>query len=180
MGKKSKAPQPDADGYLITGIYQRFVGPAQTLSVEESKAAWEAFVNQKPIPPIVDWLHDFRNGLSEMIRPHIEESTPMDCKPGWKRRCDLGDGPRFYRIKDGIDEGTPEYEATVDTLSAIDEICVVLSNVGPDNTLAGNLRTVLDSTFKLGQLYERICVRPFEPLVATELGRRKKRGEKRK
>lgn len=179
MGKKRKAPEPGDDGYLRTGIYKRYVGPRSHQSIREVLSTMKKMA-EEPDLPISEWLENIRTYLTGFILPYAEEVLPDDPKPGAIYAEDLGKGRQVFRISDSLVEGTPEYEAAMDAIQALRDVHMLATGMTDDETPIRSLRYLIDSTFKLGRTMERILIRPYEPLVATEISRRTKRGKKRK
>ena len=96
MGKKNRPLEPDADGILRTGIYQRRTVP-EYISPEESERCFKEWIDKlKNRPSIQAWLNDWLECCAEIIRPHIDDN-------GHKiYALNLGDGWLPYRIADEI------------------------------------------------------------------------------
>lgn len=166
MARKSTKPKPDSDGYLRTGIYKKYVGkpkPEHQLTVEKAEA-WVEASNS----PATNDLARLRDWLATIILPHVEgplnETEPMQANGQTYRYLDFGDGPRRYCDKVELQQQEQCIISVFqDAISAIDEIRLIEMYLGPD----GLTHLLFRATFRLGQLCERIGVRPFEPLVAS-------------
>ena len=158
-----KRPQPDAEGYLQTGIYQRYVGPKHPLPMEQaiSEAAAE--------PDVTGWLDSVKSWAAAILRPHVtgpHKVFALD-QPGTCYAADMGDGWGFYY------PGEDPPEEVLDAFQLMTEIRVAALHSQPD----GNPVYLAAAMQKIGRLQERIQVRPFEPLVTAERGRRRKATE---
>ena len=112
MAKSSKALQPDDDGFLRTGIYQRYVGKPNPLSFEEFKdyciRGAESFSK-----PASERLQEIREELKEIVMPFLEgplQKDSIDYTKVSKYHCvDFGDGIQVFRELP-MEVGNPEAE----------------------------------------------------------------------
>jgi len=154
MAKKStNSPEPDADGILRTGIYQRRIVPEE-LTPKESEKRLEASFEKLATPrSIQEWLGDWLQHLASIIRPHLDESSRT------RSSLDLGDGWKFYRIAEDLPEQVR------DAIDCQNEVRSMMCHIGDDDSLTGSLDWVVHTAFRLGRMSEKMKIRPFEPDV---------------
>lgn len=186
MGKKRKRPEPDADGILRTGIYERNVAPPPRATAKEIEAAIVSLESLRglprgkapskpakppalaqPRPSIRDWFNQWRSGLAEVIRPHVALLEILQPHLSYKS-LDIGDGYRWYALS------ADAPEEVRDAIDAMNGLRVLEHHVGEDDTLTpqGQLAWVVQFAYRFGRIVERMEVRPFEPLVAESLARK--------
>ncbi len=163
MAKKPKAPQPDSDGYLRTGIYQQYVGPSKEISEDELEQKYkehcESF-NQ----PAVERLESIREWLFSILKPHITGPISQEkarSEPGVHRAIDDGKGIKTYTFADGItakQNGSVEAKQVQGALDAVYQLNIIRHNLE-----SGNVNLVVRSSIALGQIMERITIRASEP-----------------
>lgn len=160
MGKKHKALQPNADGFLRTGIYQRRAVP-EDISPEKSERRFKEWIDKlKNRPSIQAWLNDWLECCAEIIRPHIDDNGHTTYA------LNLGDGWRPYRIVDEISDSV-EAAQVRDAIDCMNEVRSMSGHIGDDDSLTGDLGWVINAAFRLGHMSEKMKIRPFEPLVAS-------------
>lgn len=164
MPKKPSPPKPDADGFLRTGIYQRYVGPQRYSSADEIEELMEDWCEGLNAPAEED-ISELRQWLRAILAPHIdgpfsdaEARTPATTYYA----LDFGNGIKIYRAKPSL---TEQARNAIDALNAIRIAEIHLAEDGKRDWL-------YRAAFKIGMLYERIQIRPYEPLVG--IGKRQR------
>ncbi len=165
MAKKPQDLKPDDDGFLRTGIYQRFVNEPPELSVDEKEAALDSMVDAQN-QPASERLQEIRCSLREIVWPFLEgpyepsEATAMRDA----RFCaiDLGDGVKTYKVLPTLYGRNWKVERALNALDALEQIRVVEHNLD-----GGKQDFLFRSALRLGMLCERIQIRAFEPLVVS-------------
>lgn len=179
MARKAKNITADADGYLRTGIYQRYVGqskPEHRLTAESAKAYVERLN-----APVTNELARIKDWLGKIILPWVEGPlTDQEAMKPVGRACysfDFGGGDSIYRNKPELQRQEQcVIDAVRDAIQAWHEMRVIEHNLK-----SGGMNVVLfRSTFRLGQLCERIGVRPFERAAKIGLDKSRKSAENAK
>lgn len=162
--KHSKSKTPDPDGKLRTGIYERDCRPSKKMSPAKFQEYMEQrILNQPPQPTIHQWLDQHLEYFASILRPYVKPAGPNS----W-RLLNMGEGWQGYQVEDGIDE------VCRDAIEGMDTIHLLESHLDNNGKLDGDLAFVIQQTYNLGRIVERIRIRPFEPFVLSERGRRKR------
>ena len=197
MGTKKKAPQPDADGYVDTGIYQHATRDAKATPydpevLQRAQTAAERSIEERlqairgavwPIlePFLQPWKIPFDptlSGTRERLKAIQEAEEPIlktflinvDATPSGKViSVEFGEGRVGYRTLPAFEESTVEANQARDALEILHEAGEVAHCLGKDEI------GLFETAFRLGQLCERINIRPFEPHVLSEKGRRNRK-----
>ena len=164
MGKRKTADvTPDPDGFLRTGIYERYVGPPRSRSPDEQKQyiAWL----RKQDRSAAGELQGIRERLVPLVKSHVTvyDVEPADIHTPVSGKLNFGAGRKWFHHAGSSDQ----INEVLYALDCIDTVEQLLDAQTVDQA------SVLRVMFQLGQFYERIQIRPFEPLVRSELGRRK-------
>ena len=154
MGKR-KTPQPDADGFLRTGIYQRRVVPEDIPPEEAERRLEESFEKLANPRSIHSWLNEWLECLADIIRPYLDTNSKQ------RYALNLGDGWKFHRVASELPDQVR------DAIDCQNEIRILLDRTGDDDSLAGDLGWVVNTAFRLGRMTEKMKIRPFEPLART-------------
>lgn len=169
--------QPDADGVLRTGIYQRRVVPRKKTEAERDadfEALWQSLGG--PTQTIREWLKKTTDGIIESVMPHL--AFDDNCQSGLTYFALPVPGKKWVRVADNVSVEWQEY--VNDANEAVCQIRVLEHHIAADDSLTGDLQWVVQNAYRLGRTIERMQIRPFEPIVKTELSRRKKRGARKK
>ena len=153
MAKKKKAPKPDVDGILDTGIYRRDCRPRKGVSPHEYlKIMEERILKSPPRPTIHQWLDQYLEYFASFLRPHVKPAGPG----GSWRLLNMGDGWRGYQVADDIDEPCR------DAIEGMDTIDTLQRQFNAKKKLDRDLAKVIQASYKLGEIVERIWVRQHE------------------
>jgi hypothetical protein len=177
MGKKIRPAKPDPDGVLRTGIYQRRVVRLPKTDEEldaDFQALWESL--QGPKQTIHEWLNGCIQEIVECVTPYLQFDDQI--VSGSSYLALPIPGQKLVRVADNISAEWHEY--VNDANEAVTQIRILKHHIAEDDSLAGELQWVVQNAYQFGRTVERMQIRPFEPIVATELSRRKKRGIHRK
>ena len=141
MSAKHTATQkPDADGYLRSGIYKQYVGPAKSIPFTE-EAARELV--KKLNQPAEEWITSSELWLADCLRHYGVEGV-----------IDSKHIPLLTRDLD---------EQARDAVAALHTIRVLRVHLGP----TGNSDMLARKAFELGRLVEKIQMQQFEGNVLT-------------
>jgi hypothetical protein len=172
MARKSKKLVPDSDGYLRTGIYRKYVGkPKPEFQLTPANA--QAYVDRLNSPASDD-VKRIRDWLWSIVEPYLDGPLGNQERlcPG-DRSVGFGDG-KWYRVKAELQQQDRHViDAFEDAVSALGDIKVIETHLGSD----GRINWLFRATFRLGQLCERIGVRPFEN--AAKIGLKKSEKSRR-
>ena len=154
------------DGVIRSGIYARDVGRKRRrfLTNQEQTDQLQRIAEQ-PEPELIPWLNQMVRWGAEILRPHVAGPFALLAPdaPGTCYMADLGQGWQFFSP-----EGNAP-EVVFDAFKLMDVCRLALIHAEPN----GNPAYLAGAMHRIGRLHERILVREFEPLVATEQGRRK-------
>jgi len=159
VGKKKKQPQPpqpDDDGYIKTGMYERRVFSPDKL--DELRAAIEANLEEAK-RPAYETLEAILDQSKQIAMPFLDGPYSVSETLAMLRKgnvrihvLDVGQGPQRFFEKQHLTEQAR------DAIEALHKVLDI------ENSDCGG--RLFANALALGRLLERIYVRPFEPLVA--------------
>lgn len=170
--KKSRAPQPDADGILRTGIYTRINKGAKPRPYDPQLL--ERWHNENS-RPLADRLRGYRAKLAGIVEPFIERPPVSNAswdahKPGLYGHINLTGESEYCRQLPEIESGEVEANRARDAIAALRCLDSVEHNLAQCSGPGDCVKLLFLDAYELGRTGERLSIRHFEPDV---LARRK-------